>query len=104
MSKHTNKLRVKEVNTKGTLWITPAGEHIHSKTKAWFTIPELQYKKLVKWTFHVTKDMGAYDMIKGRDIQFSVQQVRWECTSMPFKPVDAVLHTDYHIHLTGQWW
>ena len=106
LEKHTDKLRVKELKTKGTVWSTPAGElHTHSKTKAQFTIPELQDKKLIEWTFHVTKDMGAYDMIIGRDImsflgidiQFSTQEIVWGHASMPFKPVGADEHTDYHI-------
>ena len=46
LEKHTDKLRVKELKTKGTVWSTPAGElHTHSKTKAQFTIPELQDKR-----------------------------------------------------------
>ena len=68
-------------------------------------IPELQDKKLMEWTFHVTKDMGAYDMIIGRDImsflgidiQFSTQEIVWGHSSMPFKPVDADESMDYHI-------
>jgi hypothetical protein len=33
----------------------------------------------------------------GINIQFSDLTVHWEHTSMPFKPVDATIDTDYHI-------
>jgi hypothetical protein len=54
----------------------------------------------------MAENMGAYDMIIGRDImnflginiQFSDSTVHWENTSMPFKlVVDATINTDYHI-------
>jgi hypothetical protein len=53
----------------------------------------------------VAENMGAYDMIIGRDImnflgidiQFSDLTIHWEHASMPFKPVDATIDTDYHI-------
>ena len=69
-----------------------------SKVKSQFTIPELQEKKLIKWNLHVAEDMGAYDIIIGRDIlsffleiniQFSDQTVAWENATMPFKPYDT---------------
>jgi hypothetical protein len=53
----------------------------------------------------MAENMGAYDMIIGRDImnflginiQFSDLTVHWEHANMPFKPVDATIDTDYHI-------
>ena len=52
--------------------------------------------KLVKWDFHVTKTLGAYDMIIGRDlmeflginIRFSDRVIEWEGATMPFKDKD----------------
>ena len=75
------------------------------KVKAQLTIPELQSKKLIEWRFHVAKNMGAYDMIIGRnmlsflgiDISFSRQVVTWEGAEMPFKPKDATLATACHV-------
>jgi hypothetical protein len=108
-AKHVQKLRVKQSNNKGTVWTTPAGElRTNSKVKAQFTIPELQEKKLIEWDLHVAPDMGAYDMIIGRDmlsflgidIRFSDQKVTWENEQIPFKPYDAEVHTDYHIEET----
>ena len=104
--KYTKKLRVRESNTKPTVWTTPAGEmSTRSKVKAQFTLPELQEKKLIKWNLHVVPDMGAYDMIIGRDlmvflgidIRFSDQVVTWDGAEMPFKPSDATIETHYHI-------
>ena len=76
-----------------------------SKVKAKFTIPELQENRLVEWNFHVADDMGAYDMIIGRDvlsflgidIKFSEQVVEWDHSEMPFKPKDATVRTQYHV-------
>ena len=76
-----------------------------SKVKAQFTLPELQSKRLIEWKFHVTKDMGAYDMIIGRDIlsflgidiSFSNQVITWDGAEMPFKPRQATPETAFHI-------
>ena len=104
--KHVAKLREKPTQSSKTVWSTPAGElSTTSRVKAQFTIPELQDKKLIEWNLHVAEDMGAYDMIIGRDIlsflkidiQFSNQTVVWEGREMPFKPIDASIETDYHI-------
>ena len=38
------------------------------KVKGLFTMPELQEKQLIEWPIHVVKDLGAYDMIIGRDV------------------------------------
>ena len=73
--------------------------------KLQFTIPELQDKKLLEWEVHVAENMGAYDMIIGRDIltflgidiRFSSKEVVWDGREMPFKPLDALPETDYHI-------
>ena len=73
--------------------------------KIQFTIPELQDKKLLEWEVHVAENMGAYDMIIGRDIltflgidiRFSSKEVVWDGREMPFKPIDALPEKDYHI-------
>ena len=105
-SRFSSKLRVKDTKQTTTVWSTPAGElKTRDKVKAQFTIPELQEKKLIEWNIHVAQNMGAYDMIIGRDvlsflgidIRFSDQTVEWEGAEMPFKPVDATPETFYHI-------
>ena len=105
-AKYVKKLRVKDAQAPTTVWTTPAGEmRTRSKVKAQFTMPELQEKKMVEWSFHVAENMGAYDMIIGRDIlsflgidiRFSEQVVTWENADMPFKPKDATVETQYHV-------
>jgi hypothetical protein len=105
-AKHVKHLRVKKASKSSTVWSTPAGEmKTLSRVKAQFTIPKLQEKKLLEWNLHVAENIGAYDIIIGRDImnflginiQFSDLTVHLENASMPFKPVDATINTDYHI-------
>lgn len=104
--KHVKHLRVKKTSKSSTVWSTPAGDmQTSQKVKAQFTIPELQEKKLIEWNLHVAENMGAYDMIIGRDImsflginiQFSDLTVHWDYADMPFKPIDATVETAYHI-------
>ena len=103
--KFARKLRKKRTS-KSTVWATPAGDlTTTSKVKAQFTMPELQEKQLVEWSLHVTKNMGAYDMIIGRDILeflgidilFSEKVVTWNGSELPFKPPDATAESDYHV-------
>ena len=103
--KFARKLRKKRTS-KSTVWATPAGDlTTTSKVKAQFTMPELQEKQLVEWSLHVTKNMGAYDMIIGRDILeflgidilFSEKVVTWNGSELPFKPPDATAKSDYHV-------
>ena len=47
-------------------------------TKAQFTLPELHDDKLLEWNACVTKDLGNYNMIIGRDILSFLQiDLRW---------------------------
>ena len=105
-AEHVKKLRARGSKTKPTTWTTPAGEMTtQSKVKVQFTLPELQENKLIEWNVHVVDNMGAYDMIIGRDImsflgidiRFSDQVVTWEGAEMPFKPLDATVETHYQI-------
>ena len=104
--KYLKKLRMRKSQGPPVTWTTPAGEmQTQAKVKAQFTLPELQSKRLIEWRFHVTKDMGAYDMIIGRDIlsflgvdiSFSNQVVTWDGAEMPFKPRQATPQTAFHI-------
>ena len=65
----TKKLRQKKASGTKTVWTTPAGTMATtSKVRAQFTLPELHDDKLIDWDVHVTSNLGAYDMIIGRDI------------------------------------
>ena len=66
--KYTKKLRCKETSAT-TVWTTPGGAlSTTRKCQAQFTLPELHDNRLIAWDVHVTKSLGAYDMIIGRDI------------------------------------
>ena len=100
---YTKKLKVK-ASTSG--WSTPNGDMTtKGKVKAQFTIPELQDNKLLEWNLHVTKDLGYYDMIIGRDIMtflgidlsFATHEVHWDTYSMPFKDIECTPLDSYHI-------
>src|SRR5512145_1121710 len=94
--KYTKKLKLKQTN-KGNVWTTPAGNLKTSKScRTQITIPEFYDNRLIEWEFHVTKSMGAYDMIIGRDmlddlgfiLNFDEHVVTWEHASVPFKDME----------------
>ena len=73
--------------------------------KTQFTIPELHDSWMIEWELHVTKDLGAYDMIIGQDflqflgidVLFSTLTVEWDGADMPFKDVHAPIYESYHV-------
>ena len=91
-------LRTRTTSTNSTVWTTPGGKMVtNQKVKAQFTIPELHSDRLIEWNMHVTDNLGAYDMIIGRDImthlgidvRFSTMEIEWDHRTMPFKKHDA---------------
>ena len=87
-------------------WSTPAGPMSTGETvKAQFTLPELQDDKIIEWNLHVTDNLGANDMIIGRDIleflginlRFSDHTVEWGHVTIPFKDADASEIDAYYI-------
>ena len=99
------KLRLKKSNSTPVRWTTPAGEvTTNTSVKSELTLPELHHDKVIQWSFHVTKSLGAYDMIIGRDlleflgidIKFSTKTVEWDSAVMPFKDVDDIAEA-FHV-------
>ena len=63
--KFAAKLKVKRAPAQ-QVWTTPSGTMTTTaKVKAQFTMPELHDNRMIEWDVHVTKDLGAYDMIIG---------------------------------------
>ena len=105
--KFTKKLRPKKAQGPATVWTTPGGEmRTNQKVKAQLTLPELQDDVLIEWDFHVTKSLGKYDMIIGRDmlkflkidLRFSDNVVEWDGRELPFKDGDATTSDSYHVN------
>ena len=104
--RHAAKLKVRAMNKSSQVWTTPGGTLTTAKkVKAQFTIPELHDNRLIEWDLHVTKDLGSYDMILGRDIleflgidvRFSNMTVEWGTSTMPFKESDSTPLDSYHV-------
>jgi len=98
-------LRIRN-SSKVTKWTTPAGELTTKKScRAKFIMPELHDNRVIEWNFHVTKSIGAYDMIIGRDmledlgidIRFSDKTVEWDGQDMPFKDASDLESATFHI-------
>ena len=92
------KLKLKPIHGKTTVWKTPAGElRTTAKVKAQFMLPEFHDNRMLEWNIHVTPNMGAYDMIIGRDIledlgidiRFSTQTIEWDGAEIPFRDVTS---------------
>jgi hypothetical protein len=104
--KHAKKLRMKKSTGDKTVWTTPAGnlKTTHKCTSA-FVLPEFFRDRMIEWDLHVSADLGAYDMIIGRDIlsalgikfDFTSMTIEWEQACVPMKDSEAVANEAFHV-------
>ena len=103
--KHVGKLKLKQ-SKKKTIWTTPAGELKTNKVcRSQFTMPELHDNRMLEWTLHVAPNMGAYDMIIGRDVledlgfilDFDKSQTTWDGSTIPFKDMSDDIFDSFYI-------
>jgi len=92
--------------SKVTEWKTSAGVFTTNKqAKILLKLPEFFENRVVTYHVHVTENTSNYDMIMGRDmlkalgiqISFGTDSVTWDEVSIPMKPFNARIETDYHI-------
>ena len=102
-AKWAKKLR--QTKAKSVQWNTTAGTFVtSSRTKLQFKLPEFHEKRVVEYQVHVTKDLGRYDMIIGRDIleelgidiKFSNNTMEWDDKVVPMKSIDAEVEDSFH--------
>ena len=88
------------------MWTTPGGElSTSTKCQGTFMIPEFHNDRVIQWDLHVAKNLGAYDMIIGRDIlsdlgfkfDFTSMTVEWDGISIPMKNSDTSEDENFHI-------
>ena len=104
-AEHAKKLKLRKTS-KPTTWSTPAGELTTKNCcRAKLIIPELHDERVIEWDFHVTKNMGAYDMIIGRDmlkflgidVCFSSSTIKWDEAEIPFKDAADIRNENFYI-------
>ena len=70
-----------------------------------FSMPELHHDRTIEWQFHVAENLGAYDLIIGRDLlqelpinlHFDSMEIEWDSARIPMRPVEATSHMSFHV-------
>ena len=106
-AKHANKLRLKSLPGKKTVWTTPGGEPFTTqKCEGQFIMPEFHRDRVIEWDINVsTGNLGAHDMIIGRDIlqglgfifDFTQLTVEWDEVTIPMKDADSISEEAFYI-------
>jgi len=97
-SKHTSKLKLYKDTKPVVSWSTPNGTMLtEHKCTCVFALPEFHLDRAIQWDMHVVKDLGAYDMIIGRDIlsdlgikfDFTDSTMEWDGATIPMRSSDV---------------
>jgi len=103
-AEHVKKLKHRKADKSS--WTTPMGTfNTKGTVRPQFILPELHDDRMIEWDFHVSKDLGGYDMIIGRDIledlgidlKFSTHEIEWDHNVIPFKDADEVKERSFFI-------
>ena len=105
-AKHAKDLRKEDGKGRHTVWTTPAGDmKTSSRCRGRFVLPEFHRDRIIEWKLHVTQDLGAYDMILGRDVlsdlgikfDFADNTLEWDNVVIPMKDGDAPFEETFNV-------
>ena len=97
---------LKKVISTETSFGTVAGNFsTNKKCKVIFRLAEFNPTSELKYNLHVTKDLGTYDMLLGRDflrttgidLKFSSGTMTWNDTEIDMKPTTCTKDTHFHV-------
>jgi hypothetical protein len=68
-------------------------------------MPEFFREKVIEWDFHVSPNLGSYDMIIGRDIlsalgfkfNFATMTIEWDHAHVPMKDSEQVAEESFYV-------
>ena len=77
--------------------------------KVHMALPEFHDDRIIEWGFHLTDNLGNYDMILGRDLitelgivlDFKSMEVEWDGARIPMKDASASANTSFHVQERG---
>jgi len=68
-TKHSKNLKLRKAKKPEVIWNTPGGTLLTTETcTCVFALPEFHRDRAIQWDMYLAKDLGAFDMIIGRDI------------------------------------
>ena len=76
-----------------------------ARVRCQFSLPEFHRERILEWKLHVTQDLGAYDMILGRDVltglgikfDFTNSALEWDSVVIPMKESDAEMCEAFNV-------
>jgi hypothetical protein len=86
--------------------MTPGGDlKTNYKCQCTFVMPEFFQEKVIEWDLHVWPNLGAYDMIIGRDIlsalgfkfDFATMTIEWDHAHVPMKDSEQAAEELFYV-------